>query len=77
MTATVMESGRSHLHVDHATPQTRHQGLGVPAENVHDHSPGHTGEDGPGMVGDLGASLSAEEGGEGVHVGFDGKFGEG
>lgn len=66
-----------HLHVNHAAPQTRYQGVRVPAENVHDESPAQTGEDGPGVVGDLGAGFGADEGGERVHVGLDGEFGEG
>lgn len=64
------------LHVDHATPQTRHQCLRVPAENVHDKRPGHTGEYRPGIVGNLGAGLGRDEGGEGVHARLDGEFAE-
>lgn len=64
-------------HVDHATPQTGRQGLGVPPEEVHDKRPGQTGKGRPGIVGDRGAGFGGDEGGERVHVGLDGEFREG
>lgn len=68
---------RGNLHVYHAAPQTRYQGIGVPAEDVHDEGPSHAGEDGPCVIGDLGAGFRGDEGGERMHVGLDGEFGEG
>lgn len=64
-------------HVDHATPQTGRQGLRVPSEKIHDECPAETGKGRPGIVGDLGAGFGGDEGGERVHVRFDGEFGEG
>jgi hypothetical protein len=64
-------------HVDHATPQTGRQSLRVPSEKIHDECPAQTGKCRPGIVGDLGAGFGGDEGGERVHVRFDGQFGEG
>ena len=64
-------------HVDHATPQTGCQGFWVPPEKIHDEGPAQTGKDRPGIVGDLGAGFGGDEGGEWVHIGLDGEFGEG
>lgn len=75
---SMANSGRwkQNIHIHHATPQTRRQRLRVPAENVHDHRPGHTGENGVSIIRDLRAGIGCDEGGERVHVGLDGELGK-
>lgn len=48
----------------------------MPPENIHDHRPGHTRENGVGIIRDLSACIGCDEGGEGVHVRLDSELGE-
>jgi hypothetical protein len=65
------------LHVHHTTPQTRRQGLRVPPEDIHHHGPGHTRENGVGIIRDLSTCVGRNERREGVHIGLHSEFGEG